>query len=136
MERYRIVYDVPTVSAYVHLRQKTGLSEKSIEAAERGLKHSLFAVSIYDSETLIGMGRVIGDEGCFYQIVDIAVDPAYQGKGIGKQIMKEIMHYLDTHAPKGAYVSLIADPPADRLYKQFGFAYTYPTSYGMYKRYE
>lgn len=30
----------------------------------------------------VGMGRVIGDGGCFFQIVDIAVDPADQGQGL------------------------------------------------------
>ncbi|WP_373454357.1 hypothetical protein [Cereibacter changlensis] len=27
------------------------------------------------------MGRLIGDGGCFFQIVDIAVDPSHQGQG-------------------------------------------------------
>jgi ribosomal protein S18 acetylase RimI-like enzyme len=86
--QYEIVHEIPTIQDYLRLRKESGLSEKSIEAAERGLKNSLFAVSIYDGETLIGMGRVIGDDGCFYQIVDIAVDPHYQGQGLGKLIMK------------------------------------------------
>ena len=33
--------------------------------------------------------------------------------------------------PKGAYVSLIADTPADQLYAQFGFVPTAPRSLGM-----
>lgn len=82
-----------------------------------------------------GMGRIIGDGGCFFQIVDIAVNPVYQGKGLGKLIMAKITSYLDEEAPKGAYVSLIADVPADRLYQKFGFDYTYPKSVGMYKKY-
>ncbi|MBA2872414.1 ribosomal protein S18 acetylase RimI-like enzyme [Anoxybacillus calidus] len=133
--QYEIVHEVPTVQDYLRLRKESGLSEKSIEAAERGLKNSLFAVSIYDGETLIGMGRVIGDNGCFYQIVDIAVAPHYQGQGLGKRIMKEIMDYLENKAPKSAYVSLIADAPANKLYEKFGFTYTYPKSHGMYKKY-
>ncbi|WP_308637222.1 GNAT family N-acetyltransferase [Paenibacillus silvisoli] len=73
--------------------------------------------------------------GCFYQVVDIAVDPEHQGKGYGKLIMSELMTYMDGHAPRGAYISLIADVPADRLYSKFGFAYTSPSSVGMYKKY-
>jgi ribosomal protein S18 acetylase RimI-like enzyme len=133
--QYTIVHEVPTVQDYLRLRKESGLSEKSMEAAERGLKNSLFAVSIYDGETLIGMGRVIGDDGCFYQIVDIAVNPHYQGQGLGKQIMQEIMGYLQNSVPNSAYVSLIADAPADKLYEKFGFLYTYPKSHGMYKKY-
>lgn len=42
---------------------------------------------------------------------------------------------LDKNAYKDSYVSLIADVPADRLYKKFGFDYTQPRSIGMYKKY-
>ena len=33
------------------------------------------------------MGRVIGDGGLFFQVVDIAVEPAHQGRGLGKAIV-------------------------------------------------
>ncbi|MFN7125708.1 MAG: GNAT family N-acetyltransferase, partial [Allorhizobium sp.] len=36
--------------------------------------------------------------------------------------------------PKSAYVSLIADVPANRLYSQFGFDETAPRSVGMARR--
>jgi len=77
------------------------------------------------------MGRVIGDGGCFYQVVDIAVLPEHQGKGLGKRIMKEIMKFIALSVPQSAYVSLIADGKAQDLYAQFGFKYTAPASVGM-----
>jgi ribosomal protein S18 acetylase RimI-like enzyme len=121
---------VPSLEDYLRLREITGLSEKTVEAANIGLKSSLFGVTVYD-----GKKAIIGDGGCFYQIVDIAVDPHYQGKGLGKTIMKELMQYLEKHAPKSAYISLIADQTADHLYKQFGFQYTYPKSVGMFQKF-
>jgi len=45
--------------------------------------------------------------------------------------MREITQYLQQHAPPSAYVSLIADGPAQDLYAQFGFKHTAPTSVGM-----
>ncbi|MBM7703913.1 GNAT family N-acetyltransferase [Metabacillus iocasae] len=136
MERsYDIETAIPTPAEYVELRRKAGMSPKEVETARVGLKNSLFAVTLRDSSKLIGMGRVIGDGACFFHVVDIAVDPSYQGRGLGKVIMSQITAYLDAHAPKSAYVSLMADVPADQLYKQFGFHYTYPKSLGMYKRY-
>lgn len=39
------------------------------------------------------MGRAVGD-GLFYQIVDIAVDPAHQRRGLGKAIMAGLMDQL------------------------------------------
>lgn len=128
-------YEPPQAGDYMALRLEAGLSGKSKEAAEIGLRNSLFALSIYDGNTLIGMGRIIGDGGAFFQVVDIAVKPSYQGKGLGKTIMNEVMSYLDQNTYEGSYVSLLADLPADQLYKQFGFEYTYPRSCGMVRRY-
>ncbi|ASS68541.1 MULTISPECIES: GNAT family N-acetyltransferase [unclassified Paenibacillus] len=125
----------PAPEEYIRLRKAAGLSAKSPEGAAIGLRNSIYCVSLRHEDRLIGMGRIIGDGGCFYQIVDIAVDPAYQGIGLGKLVMAHLTEYLDSHAPKGSYVSLIADVPADRLYKQYGFDYTEPASVGMYRKY-
>jgi len=136
MENNIIVrYETPAPEEYIHLRVAAGLSPKGLTGAEIGLRNSIFTVTLRDSDQLIGMGRIIGDGGCFYQIVDIAVLPAYQGNGFGKRIMSELTSYLEKNAPQGSYVSLIADVPADQLYQKFGFDYTSPTSVGMYKRY-
>lgn len=132
----KIKEDLPSASEYIGLRVAAGLSPKSIEAAEVGLNNSIYCLSIRDDEEkLVGMGRIIGDGGCFFQIVDIAVDPAYQGQGFGKAIMYKLNEFLEKQAPEGAYVSLLADVPADRLYKKFGFEYTAPSSVGMFKRF-
>ncbi|MBU5439369.1 GNAT family N-acetyltransferase [Tissierella sp. MSJ-40] len=130
-----ISYEIPNAEEYNNLRIISGLSPKDEAASEIGLKNSIFMISLRDSGKLIGMGRIIGDGGCFYHIVDIAVAPSYQGNGLGNLIMSEITKYLDDHASKDSYVSLIADVPADRLYKKFGFDYSAPKSVGMAKRY-
>ena len=128
---YLIKTEAPSVEDYCRMRIAAGLSAKTKETAERGLANSLFAVQILAGERMIGMGRVIGDGGCFYQVVDIAVAPEHQGRGLGKMIMREIMQYLNEHALPSAYVSLIADGKAQELYAQFGFQHTAPRSVGM-----
>ena len=122
---------IPAITTYQQLRLAAGLSAKSTAAATRGLPNSLFAVQIVHGDTVVGMGRVIGDGGCFFQVVDIAVLPAHQGKGLGKLIMREIMQFIETDVPQSAYVSLIADGQAQELYAQFGFQHTAPASVGM-----
>lgn len=129
----KITYEPPTPSEYIELRVEGGLSRKSLEAASIGLANSLFIVSIYEDNTLIGLGRVVGDGGTVFHIVDIVVKPSFQGQGLGKVIMQEIMDYLEKNTYPGSYVSLIADEPADKLYEKFGFQYTFPKSHGMYK---
>jgi ribosomal protein S18 acetylase RimI-like enzyme len=135
MNNFNVSYNPPSLSDYINLRLEAGMSGKSQEAAQIGLKNSLFAVTVYNESTLVAMGRIIGDGGAFFQVVDIAVKPAYQGKGLGKLVMRELMKYLDEHTYEGSYVSLIADAPANKLYEQFGFDYTFPISYGMYRKY-
>ncbi|MFE4712911.1 GNAT family N-acetyltransferase [Paenibacillus sp. NPDC056722] len=120
----------PSVQQYLALRVQAGLSPMSEEGAAIGLPRSIFAVTLFEDDVLIGMGRVIGDGGCFFQVTDIAVQPSHQGRGLGKIIMREIREFLDT-LPDKAYTSLIADGEASRLYAQFGFAPVAPKSQGM-----
>jgi GNAT superfamily N-acetyltransferase len=72
------------------------------------------------------MGRIVGDGGCFLQVVDMAVDPAHQRRGIGGAILARLLDRVHADAPKGAYVSLFADPPGRELYRRHGFSETTP----------
>lgn len=128
---YALAVGVPTIETYRRLRSVSGLSGKTVEAAERGLPNTIHAVTVVYNGEAVGMGRVIGDGGCFYQITDIAVHPQHQGKGLGKKIMQALVEHLRETAPETAYVSLIADGPAKHLYEKFGFKPTAPTSIGM-----
>ena len=128
---YTIRLAIPAIATYQHLRVAAGMSAKSTVAAAKGLPNSLFAVQILHGDEVVGMGRIIGDGGCFYQVTDIAVLPAHQGKGLGKRILGEIMQFIETQVPQSAYVSLIADGQAQDLYAQFGFKHTAPASVGM-----
>jgi GNAT superfamily N-acetyltransferase len=133
VSEYVLVERIPTVREYCDLRRLVGLSAKTEEAAALGLPNTRFAVVLEHDGVTIGMGRVIGDGGTAFQVTDIAVLPAHQGKGLGKRIVAAIVDWLKANAPKSAYVSLIADGPAKDLYAQYGFQ---PTenhgSIGMY----
>ena len=77
------------------------------------------------------MGRIVGDGGLTFQVVDIAVDPAHQGRGLGKVIVGKLVEHLREVAPAGAHISLLADGSAEHLYAKFGFTVTAPASVGM-----
>jgi len=130
-EGYELIEAVPSSEDYRRLRVAAGLSPKSAEAAAAGLPNTCFAVVIRKDGKAIGMGRVIGDGGLFFQVVDIAVEPEHQGRGLGKAIVAKLVTHLRETAPVGAYVSLMADGQAQHLYAQFGFALTAPASVGM-----
>lgn len=131
MTDYTLVERTPTIEEFCDLRRLTGLTPKSAEAAARGLPNTQYAVVIEANGKAIGMGRVVGDGGTAYQLVDIAVLREHQGKGLGKRIVEALVGWLRANAPKTAYVSLIADGPAKDLYAQYGFEPTAPVSIGM-----
>jgi len=131
---YKILPRSPAVEDYLRLRKITGLSPFSEAAAETGLHGTYFGVSLLHEETVVGMGRVVGDGGLFFQVVDIAVDPTHQGQGFGVSIMLILIEYLKDHAPTSAYISLLADIPANKLYEKFGFRETAPNTIGMAMR--
>lgn len=121
----------PEAGEYRALRVAAGLSPKTEEAADRGLAGSLYGVCLRDGGRLVGMGRLVGDGGLNYEVVDVAVHPDYQRQGLGSRIMAALMDYLAREAPSSAYVSLIADHGAPALYRRFGFEFTAPASVGM-----
>ena len=123
--------EVPKTDEYRHLRIVCGLSPRSEEAAARGLPRSLFCTTIRDSGRLIAMARVVGDGGCNYEVVDVAVHPEYQRRRLGTRLMSAVTEYLQNNAPESAYVCLIADHHSPALYSKFGFKPTAPVSIGM-----
>jgi GNAT superfamily N-acetyltransferase len=69
------------------------------------------------------MGRLIGD-GTYYLVVDIIVQPEYQGKGIGSKILDSITKYVEDNTPIGgrSSVQLIAEPGKEGFYEKKGLS--------------
>ncbi|CAM5674446.1 GNAT family N-acetyltransferase [Kitasatospora aureofaciens] len=131
---YELRPGVPAVDVFRRLRTDAGLSDRTPEAVALGLPNTWHGVVLHHEGEPIGMGRIIGDGGTAFQIVDICVHPAHQGKGLGKRIMAALTEELDRRAPATAYVSLIADGPARVLYERFGFRDTaHHDSIGMFR---
>lgn len=128
---YQLVRETPAVADYMRLRAVSGLTPFAEAAVRAGLPGTIAAVVARFDGVAIGMGRVIGDGGLFFQLTDIAVDPTHQGHGLGKAIVEALLDLLARRISAPAYVSLIADGEAKRLYAQFGFAPVAPKSQGM-----
>ncbi|MFT4099757.1 MAG: GNAT family N-acetyltransferase [Burkholderiaceae bacterium] len=132
---YELRHEVPAVDTYIDIRLAAGLSRKSPQAASIGLGNGLFSVVVYHAGQPVGIGRIVGDGGCFFEIVDIAVRPAHQKKGLGDMIMKALVNWLHANAPSTAYVSLMADHGTPKFYERYGFeASLPPKKAGMFLR--
>ena len=97
------------------------MGARSVAGAKVALGHSLKAVFVRDADTLVAMGRVVGDGGCFVQLVDIAVDPRVQGQGVGQRITAELIEWCEANLPETCHISLVASERAVKLYESFGF---------------
>jgi len=132
---YRLVLERPTIDDYQRLRKESGLSERTREEAESGIRGgwaSAIVIHVESGDT-VGMGRVVGDGGTYFVIIDMAVLPQHQRKGIGDAIMTALLARIREASP-GALVSLLADPPGRRLYARHGFVESAPDSIGMWRR--
>jgi GNAT superfamily N-acetyltransferase len=128
---YRLMDGPPSVADYVALRKRAGLSPKREDQATASLRGSWAAVHVVHADGVVGMGRVIGDGGWYFHVVDMAVLPDHQRRGLGDAILTALLNRIRSEAPPGAYVNLLADPPGRRLYARHGFRPTAPDSIGM-----
>lgn len=71
-----------------------GWGERTQEDIQCAFQKSSFVRLAYIGGQLIGVGRTV-DDGMYYGwIVDLAVSPEYQARGIGSHILKELAEDL------------------------------------------
>ena len=113
--------ELPSVEAYNQLRESAGMGQKNPQRVEIALKNSLYVITAYAKNRLIGHARVVGDGAVCYMVNDVMVARDYQGQGIGKQLMTYIDAWLEANTAEDSYVELVAVAPAHHLYAQFKF---------------
>ncbi len=101
-----------------------GRSKKVIETS---LQHSE-CFGLYDGEKQIGFARVITDYATFAYLADVFVLESYQGRGLGKWLVKTVLAHPDLSTCRWE----LGTKDAHALYAQFGFEK--PTSDRVMKR--
>jgi len=136
--KYRLLMERPPVADYLRLRREAGLSPKTEEQAAVGLLGAWAACHVIHEGTgeVVGMGRLLGDGGWYFHVIDMAVLPTHQRRGLGDAVLSALLGRIRERAPAGAYVNLLADPPGRRLYERHGFIETAPGSVEMALRLE
>ncbi|KAI9830363.1 MAG: hypothetical protein M1819_005744 [Sarea resinae] len=131
---YELIEGTPSIQEYLDLRRLSGLSPKTEAQATAALPGGWYAVHVVHTPTnvAVGVGRIIGDGGWYFHIVDMAVLPEHQRKGLGDIILRALLKKIKTEAPPGAYITLLADPPGRKLYGRHGFTETAPGTIGMW----
>ncbi len=93
---YRIVNGPPSMDDYFMIRALSGLPLRDRKQAEVAIGGVWTAVHIVEtkSEACVGMGRVIGDGGWCFHIIDMAVLPMHQHQGLGEAILRALLERI------------------------------------------
>jgi len=98
------------------LLKKVGMSYSTPQIHKTSFENSYSVLFVFDTDKLIGTGRIISDGVRQSAVYDIAVDPDYQGKKIGNEIMSRLMETT----PSCNFI-LYASPGKEGFYKQIAF---------------
>lgn len=113
-----IKYMFPTNAEFLELFNSVGW-DREITKIEQHRKSTTFCVCVYDENFIVGMASVVGD-GSYYTVYDVITRKNYQGKGIGKLLMTEIIKWYKSIEDDDTYLYLGACENKEKFYeKQF-----------------
>lgn len=89
---------------------------------KNGLKNSLTVKYVVDKEA-VGMARLITDTGYIALLADVVVKPKYQGQGIGKKMVCNLLEQAKCTLEEGEQmmIQLLAADGKKEFYHKFGF---------------
>lgn len=103
MDNFQYTYEIPDADSFFVLYETTGWNDKNRKSKEQlfsAIKNSWYFVSAYSGDKLIGCGRIISDGYLHALITEMIVLPVYQRKGIGKEILKQLVDQALCHGIK------------------------------------
>ena len=115
--------NVNSIEEFNYLYDAVGWGSYDEKVSEKALANTMYSVSVYDDDKIIGYGRIIGDGICFLYIHDVMVAPKYQNKKIGSQIMNKLLEKVNQIKIENPYVRVYlgASKGKEKFYERFGF---------------
>ena len=115
--------NVNNIEEFNYLYDAVGWGSYDEKVSEKALANTMYSVSVYDDDKIIGYGRIIGDGICFLYIHDVMVIPKYQNKKIGSQIMNKLLEKVNQIKIENPYVRVYlgASKGKEKFYERFGF---------------
>ncbi len=90
---------------------------RSYETVERLVRTADRVVSLFDGERQIGFARAVSDEVAFAYLADVYLLDAYRGRGLGLELVREIVE----NGPYAHCKWLLHTGDAHGLYRKLGF---------------
>lgn len=112
-----------TANQFVELQEAVGFGRPNLKQIEIALENSFYSVSVEMDGKIIGMGRIVGDGARIFYLQDIFIHPKYQRRGIGTEIVKKLLVYIDNLQLEDCniMVGLMAAKEKEAFYEKFGF---------------
>ena len=115
--------DKISLNDYNFLRNSVNWKLLSQRQIENIFKNSAYFTVATVENKPVAMARVITDGGYIYFVADVIVLPEYQGHGIGRMILTNVMDYIKSNLYEGefALANLMSVKGKETLYEKFGF---------------
>ena len=84
---------------------------------EKMLQHGNLLITAWDGASLIGVARALSDFSFCCYLSDLAVDRAYQNRGIGQALIEQVRSAIG----RDSMLLLLAAPGAMAYYPKVGF---------------
>lgn len=135
LEGISFVERLPTVEEYQKLTAAVGwTSFTNLDAFAKSAPKSLYSIVAEKEGELIGATRVAGDGAMFFYIMDVAVMPDLQGRGIGTALMNAAITFILNSGAEAALTCLFTGARRSTFYNRFGFEGPETWLYGMSAR--
>ncbi|MEM1239165.1 MAG: GNAT family N-acetyltransferase [Cyanobacteria bacterium P01_H01_bin.26] len=100
-----------------------GWSRRPLRKVKKAIQHSFLVITMWEMrgsrKRLIGFSRATSDHAFNATIWDVVVHPSFQGRGLGKALMQQLIKRLRSEDISN--VTLFADPQVVNFYKNLGF---------------
>ncbi|HMS63923.1 MAG TPA: GNAT family N-acetyltransferase [Ignavibacteria bacterium] len=117
------------------LFDKVGWDDRDPVEIEKSFDKSSYRFFIFNDGIVIGFGRSVDDGRYYANIVDVIVDPDFQGQRFGQKIVEALTNELKDYN----FVTLTAAPGKHGFYKKIGWrkqssAFIFPLTKNQIRR--
>ena len=129
----KINYSI-TAEEFLKLRKSVNWKDVNLAELKIALDNSMYVVGVYENDTLVAMGRIVGDKVFKGMFTDIIVKPEYQNKGYGEIVVTELLKLAQENMQTGDLMCIEAAPTKGNIsfYVKCGMKYKPENQEGVY----
>lgn len=114
----------PSVEQFIDILSRTSLGPRrpldDLDCMQAMVQHANLIATAWDGALLVGIARCVTDFAYACYMSELAVDEAYQKRGIGKELIR---HSRERLGPR-CRLRLLAAPDAADYYGHIGFTHS------------